>query len=106
VTTAQWTLVKRPAQVQGRRTEIAAMVGWEIRDEGVSWRVRTVESYRKQQPTLLTTRHVQKTQFDFLATLPTQTAQLTAGAGGTVDAELRRLESMDSLAASLSVSLG
>ncbi|MEU9261581.1 MULTISPECIES: hypothetical protein [Streptomyces] len=101
-TATQWTLVKRPAQVQGRRTAIAAMVGWEIREEGANWRVRTVESYLKQQPTLLTTRRIQKNQFDFLATLPIQAAHLTAGTRGMVDTELHRLEGTDSLAALVS----
>ncbi|MGW5216151.1 hypothetical protein ACWEQO_34370 [Streptomyces sp. NPDC004051] len=91
----QWTIVQRPAGVASRRSEIASMTGWEIRDENDHWRVRTAESYRKQPPTLLTTRHIRANQFDFLGTLAEQPSRLTASTSGVVIEESRRLRNMD-----------
>jgi hypothetical protein len=90
--------VQRPAELAGRRSEIAGMAGWEIRDESGHWRVRTAESYRKQQPTLLTARHIRESQFDFLGTLPEQASHLTASSSGFATEELKRLRDKHTLA--------
>lgn len=94
----QWIVVQRPAELAGRRSEIAGMAGWEIRDESGHWRVRTAESYRKQQPTLLTARHIRESQYDFLGTLPEQASHLTASSSGFATEELKRLRDKDTLA--------
>ena len=84
----QWIVVQQPAGVTGRRSEIASMAGWEIRDENGHWRVRTAESYRRQPPTLLTARHIRENQFEFLGTLPEQASHLTASVSGIVTGEI------------------
>ncbi|WP_406216796.1 hypothetical protein [Streptomyces decoyicus] len=94
----QWIVVQRPAEVAGRRSEIARMAGWEIRDESGHWRVRTAESYRKQPPSLLTTRHIRESQFNFLGTLPEQASHLTASSSNSVTEELKRLRDKETLA--------
>ncbi|WP_457513315.1 hypothetical protein [Streptomyces sp. TE33382] len=74
------------------------MAGWEIREENGHWRVRTTASYRKQPPILLTARHIQKNQFDFLGSLPEQAPYDTAFTSGVVTEELKRLRDKDTLA--------
>jgi hypothetical protein len=90
-----------PTWVPGRRSEIAQSVGWEIREENGTWRVRTSEAYRQQAPRLLTSRLIGTGQFGLLSSLPLQADELTAGNQPMVSEALARVQQQDAVVAEI-----
>lgn len=94
-----WITMDPPAAAVLRRDDLAALAGWEIRPSGTRWRIRTRESYLRQNPTLVTTRWIDSPGFAHLAALPEQPREVSAGPSALANATLPRLQNNDSLPA-------